>query len=101
MIFLVVLTLVCIGALLAIAHYAKTKVETAIVEMRAETSAREAALNKQAKVFVRQLAVTERAAAKAVDASRGAVNEAQSLNANTANFFNDRRVQRLLDKSGE
>jgi hypothetical protein len=97
----VILTVVCILAILAIAYLANRKVEKAILEMRAETSAREAALNKQAKVFVRKLAVTERAAAKTVDASRATVEEARTLNANTQNFFSDRRVQRLLDRGGE
>jgi hypothetical protein len=97
----VILTVVCILAILAIAYLANRKVEKAILEMRAETSAREAALNKQAKVFVRKLAVTERAAAKTVDASRATVEEARALNANTQNFFSDRRVQRLLDRGGE
>lgn len=95
-----ILTFVCVVCLLAVAYYANRKVENAILEMRAETEAREAALNKQAKVFVRRLAVTERAAAKTVDASRATVEEARSLNLNTQEFFRDHRVQRLLNKQG-
>ena len=96
-----ILTLVCIAAILAIAYLANRKVEKAILEMRAETSAREAALNKQAKVFVRKLAVTERAAAKTVDASRHALEEARTVNRQTNEFFGDPRVTRFLNRGGE
>lgn len=91
------LTVVCVLVLLAVAFYANRKVEKAIAEMRAETSAREAALNKQAKVFVRDLARSKRAADKTIDQSRAAVDEARSINQQMHEFFRDPRVQRFLD----
>lgn len=89
--------LVCAVALVAIAYFANRKVEKAIAEMREETSAREAALNKQAKVFVRDLARSKRAADKTIDQSRATVDEARSINQQMHEFFRDPRVQRFLD----
>ena len=105
---MILLTIVCIVAVLTVAYLAHRKVEKAILEMRAETSAREAALNKQAKAFVKRLAQSNGAANKMIDECRKSQDEARYLREDTQALqqkinavLSDPRVKRLLNKVGE
>lgn len=104
---MIILTLVCIAAVLAVAYLAHRSVAKAILQMRAETEAREAALNKQAKAFVKRLAQSNGAANKMVDEARKAQDEARDLREDTKALhlhidalLGDPRVKRLLNKQG-
>lgn len=76
-------------------------------QLAARVERREAALDKQAKVFVRKLEATRRAAAKMVDECRKAQEQAEHVREDTralqqsiGTVLADRRVQRLLDHEG-
>lgn len=62
--------------------------------------ARQAALDKQAKVFVRKLEASRRAGEKAIDQSRVLSDDAKQLHQIVNEFMSNRSIKRILDREG-
>lgn len=98
MITALVLVLVASAVIVLVARRADQRVAEAVERMEAQTLAREAAIDKQAKVFVRRLEQSRRVGERAVDQARQAVVDSQHLRDTANALFSDPRVKRLLDR---
>lgn len=98
MIFDVLVLVVALVAIAVTAWRADKRVNEAVARMERETQARAAAIDKQAKVFVRKLEASRRAGEKALDSARDLRADTQQLHGVVNQFMSSPGVRRILDR---